>query len=338
MAALSPSGTPIAPVTVAPPSALQRPLPHTYTGGRVMDFDDVWTDYQTWLLVAAMCAHGTVIEYGATLRRWNRWLRRRGIRWDAAGPDELKAFLARPAGAGPRKGQPISVARRRADTIAIHGLYRWAVAAGLLERDPFALVRLPKRRQGTPRSFTLAQLAAILRGAREDPRLHLLCLLGYPQGLRRAEMAALDLADLVREPYPGVLRVVGKGGRERWVPLHRLTRRAIDRHLGDRAQLTTGPLVANYSHPGKPLEPGTVGDLLAAHVRACGIPYGSAHWFRHSTATWALEAAEGTNLEDVRELLGHRDSATTRVYGARFKWNVRRNVIEVIPDPTEGTP
>jgi len=129
------------------------------------------------------------------------------------------------------------------------------------------------------------------------------------------------------------IRVVGKGDRERWVPLSEKVRAAIDRHLGDRANLTAGPLVANTIYPERPLRPGTVGDMLADHIRSVGIDQGSAHWLRHSAATWALAAAEGGNLEDVRQFLGHADSRTTRLYAARFRWNVARNVIAVMPDP-----
>ena len=301
--------------------------------GGAVEFQQLWQDYRTHLLVDRDCAPSTVAEYRSVLGRWTRFLDHQGVAWDHASREHLDRFLSRPAATGRRKGQPLSVNRRRTDIVAICGLYRYAVLAEVIDRDPLALVRPPRRRAGTPRSFSLRQLAVILRAARDDDRLHLLCLLGYPEGLRRAEMASLDLADFARDPWPGMLRVVGKGQRERWVPLSAKVRKAVDRHLGDRANLTAGPLVANHTRPGQPLQPGTVGDLLADHIRACGFDLGSAHWFRHSAATWALEAAEGANLEDVRELLGHQDSATTRAYGARFRWNVRRNVIDVMPDP-----
>ena len=303
------------------------------TNGGTVEFTDAWRDYRTYLLVDGDCAHSTIVEYGSVLRRWHRHLERHHTPWDQARRAHLDRFLARPATTGPRKGRPISTNRRRTDIVAIHGFYRYAALAGLIDRDPFALVRLPRRRQASPRSFTLTQLATILGGARDDDRLYLLCLLGYAAGLRRAEMAALDLADLARDPYPGALHVVGKGGYERWVPCSAKLRQAIDRHLGDRANLTAGPLVANARHPGQPLRPGTVGDMLAAHIRDVGIDPGSAHWLRHSAATVALEAAEGENLNDVREFLGHADPRTTMAYVSRFKWNVRRNVVDVMPDP-----
>jgi site-specific recombinase XerD len=307
-----------------------------------MDFHetDIWKLYRTWLLVDCDDSSATVSQYRSTLDRWGRFLEGQGVAWDDPGadlPGLLSRFLARPAAAGPRKGQPLSVNMRHNDTVAVTGLYRFATLAGILERDPMALVHPPRRREGPPRSFLLGQLRTLLEGAHDDPRMYALLWLGYGEGLRRSEMAGLDLADFERDPWPGRLRVVGKGRRVRWVPLKPEVRSALDRHLGDRAQLTAGPLVANYRFPAEPLRPGTVGDMLAAHIRACGIEQGSAHWLRHSFAYLALDAAEGTNLEEVREGMGHSDSRVTRAYARRYAWEVRRKVIDLLPNP-EGRP
>lgn len=292
-----------------------------------------WKLYRTYLLVDCDDEPSTVSQYRQTLNRWVRFLDVHGIGWDAAGPDQLTQFLARPVGAGPRKGKALSVNMRHNDIVAVCGLYRFAHLAGIIERDPMALVHPPRRREGPPRSFLLGQLRTLLEGARDDPRLYALLWLGYGEGLRRSEMAGLDLADFERDPWPGRLRVLGKGRRVRFLPLKPEVRSALDRHLGDRANLTAGPLVANYRFPAEPLKPGTVGDLLANHIRACGIDCGSSHWLRHSFAYLALDAAEGANLEEVREAMGHGDSRETRKYGRRYQWEVRRKVIDLLPDP-----
>jgi site-specific recombinase XerD len=302
-------------------------------GGAMHDFHTAWAAYRTHLLVDRDASPATVSQYRSTLHRWHRSLEHQHIEWEQAGPDELTRFLARPAAAGRRKGQPLSVNMRHNDTVAVCGFYRFCALAGLLERDPMVLVHPPRRREGPPRSFILSQLRTLFQAAHDDDRMYLLLWLGYGEGLRRGEMAGLDLSDFEREPWPGRLRVLGKGRRLRWVPLKPEVRAALDRHLGDRANLTAGPLVANHRFPHQPLAPGTVGDMLAAHIRACGIKVGSAHWLRHSSATWALSAAEGENIEDVREFLGHSDSRVTRLYTSRFAWNVRRNVIDKLPNP-----
>jgi site-specific recombinase XerD len=305
-----------------------------------LDFLTAWAAYRTHLLVDRDRSPATVDEYRSRLFRWDRYLERQHVGWDdldADLPGRLTRFLGRPAAAGRRKGQPLSTNMRHNDTVAVAGFYRFAYLAGFLERDPMALVHPPRRREGPPRSFVLAQLRTLLGAAHDDDRMFLLLWLGYGEGLRRAEMAGLDLSDFERDPWPGQLHVIGKGRRERWVPLKPEVRSALDRHLGDRVNLTAGPLVANHRFPAQPLAPGTVGDMLAAHIRDCGIKVGSAHWLRHSHAYLALAAAEGTNLEEVRESLGHADSRQTRLYGKRYQWPVRRKVTDLLPDP-EGQP
>jgi integrase/recombinase XerC len=302
-----------------------------------LDFRTAWAAYRTHLLVDRDRSPATVDEYRSRLFRWDRFLERQHVGWDQAGEAELRQFERRPAAAGLRKGQPLSTNTSHGDIVAITRFYRFATLAGFLERDPMVLVHPPRRREGPPRSFVLGQLRTLLEAAHDDDRMFLLLWLGYGEGLRRAEMAGLDLSDFERVPWPGHLRVVGKGGRVRWVPLKPEVRSALDRHLGNRANLIQGPLVANRRFPGQPLAPGTVGDMLAAHIRACGIEVGSAHWLRHSFAYLALDAAEGSNLEEVREALGHTDSRVTRSYSSRYQWEVRRKVIDVLPDP-EGQP
>lgn len=302
-----------------------------------MDFTTAWAAYRTHLLIDRDRSPATVAEYRSRLHRWNRFLQHQGTSWEQATAEDLKRFLGRPATAGTRRGQPLSVNSRHNDTVAVCGFYRFATMAGLLERDPMVLVHPPRRREGPPRSFLLGQLRDLLVAAHGDDRTYLLLWLGYGEGLRRGEMAGLDLADFERDPWPGRLRVLGKGRRVRWLPLKPEVRSALDRHLGDRANLTQGPLVANYRFPAQPLRPGTIGDLLANHIRACGIEHGSAHWLRHSFAYLALDAAEGTNLEEVREGMGHSDSRVTRQYAKRYAWQVRSKVIDLLPNP-EGQP
>jgi integrase/recombinase XerD len=313
-----------------------------------MEFRDAWAAYRTHLLVDRDRSPATVDEYRSRLFRWDRFLERQHVEWDQAGEPELRQFERRPAAAGLRKGQPLSTNTSHGDIVAITGFYRFATLAGFLERDPMVLVHPPRRREGPPRSFVLGQLRTLLEAAHDDDRMFLLIWLGFGEGLRRAEMAGLDLSDFERDPWPGQLHVVGKGRRERWMPLKPEVRAALDRHLGDRANLTQGPLVANYRFPGDYLKPGTIGDLLVDYIRSLPDPTrdadhpdqklpGSAHWLRHSFAYLALDAAEGTNLEEVREAMGHSDSRVTRQYAKRYQWQVRRKVIEVLPNP-EGQP
>jgi site-specific recombinase XerD len=121
------------------------------------------------------------------------------------------------------------------------------------------------------------------------------------------------------------------------VPLGVEVRAALDRHLAARAGLQRRvppgePLVDNRRFPGQPLQPRSVSRLLGDFIHGI-LPRGSAHWLRHTGATRALEAAEGTNLEEVRELLGHATDKTTRAYVRAYQWNVRARAVDQIRDP-----
>jgi site-specific recombinase XerD len=307
----------------------------------------LWDHYRTWLLLESDCTIDTINVYRRICFRFANpeggYLAElpRPKRWARASADDLRAFAALPLEDGPRAGQPPSARYRASRISAVKGLYLFAYGAGLIGRDPMALVRSPKIGDDQPRSFDLPELATILQVAADHPddRMELLFWLGYGDCLRCHAMAALRLEDFHPRPYPGRLRVVRKGrpGRH-WVPLHRATRTALDRYLAGR-QLTPGsPLVGNLRWPGAPLTAKTVSRLLWTLIRVdADLDHGSAHWLRHSGATRALEAAEGANLEDVRELLDHLDSRTTRRYVAAYQWDVRRRAVDLIPDPRQPT-
>jgi site-specific recombinase XerD len=299
----------------------------------------LWDAYRTWLLTETRCGADTVSVYRRVCFGFVAFLVPRT--WDRATADDLRAFVALPLQGGPRRGQPPSPRYRASRISAVKGLYLYAYGAGLLGRDPMVLVRAPRIGDDQPASFEVAELAAILAAALEHPddRLLLLFWLGYGDCLRCHAMAALRLEDFHPRPYPGRLRVIHKGRPgHHWVPLHRATRPVLDRYLGVRQLRPGAPLVDNRRWPGQPLHAKTVSRLLWRLIRVdAGLPHGSAHWLRHSGATRALEAAEGANLEDVRELLDHLDSRTTRRYVAAYPWRVRERAVDLIPDPTDPT-
>lgn len=330
----------LAPAPAAwPPGGSGRPRLRVIEGGRMpVAFEGdggLWDAYRTWLRLESGAAADTVSVYRRICFSFVGFLVPK--RWDRAAAADLYRFAALPLQGGPRRGQPPSARYRASRISAVKGLYRYAYGAGLLGRDPMALVRSPKIGQDQPRSFDPAELAAILQAAADHPddRMELLFWLGYGDCLRCHAMAALRLEDFHPRPYPGRLRVVRKGRPGyHWVPLHHATRATLDRYLAGR-QLTPGsPLVDNHRWPGQPLGAKTVGRLLWRLIRVdAALPHGSAHWLRHSGATRALEAAEGANLEDVRELLDHLDSRTTRRYVAAYPWRTRERAVDLIPDP-----
>jgi site-specific recombinase XerD len=318
-------------LTIGDPGDLDATL------GGVVGFPALWGAYREWALLSGVDAV-TVDQYrfaawafcspqGGYLTRLHR-----PKPWHKATADDARRWLDREALAGPRRGQPLSARTRRNYITALRVLYAYAYATGVIRRDPMALLRHPKVRDGAPRSLEPDQLRSVLLAAEADDRMRLLCDLGYFGCLRCIEMARLRLEDVHRTPRPGRLHVVGKGGYQRFVPMHPALREALDRYLARRRLVAGDPLVENRRLPGAPLSAEAVSRLLSEHMHAVGVQE-SGHALRHSGATAALTAAEGANLEEVRELLGHHSDQPTRRYVSGYPWQVASRAVALIPDP-----
>jgi integrase len=180
---------------------------------------------------------------------------------------------------------------------SLRAFYSWGVAAGLCEHSPAAALPAVPAKVGKPRPAPEEVLAEAVRGA--DPRLRVMLRLGAQAGLRRAEIAAVHSRDLFEDLDGWSLRVRGKGGRVRLVPLTRLL------------ALELRSLPAGWAFPspaGGHLTPAHVGKLMS---RALG-PGWTAHTLRHRFATRAY--AVERDLRAVQELLGHSKPETTAIY------------------------
>ncbi|MCW5891734.1 MAG: tyrosine recombinase [bacterium] len=228
------------------------------------------------------------------------------------GPGEVRAHLAAldAAGLGPRS-------RARA-LAAVRGFTRWLVAEGTLRDDPAAdtAVRRPPGR--LPRVLGVDQAAQLVTvsvpGGRRPARDRAFLELLYACGLRVSEAAGLRTAQIDLEA--GWLRVVGKGGKERVVPIGQAARDAIVAYLGgERAAMLKGrtsPFL--FVGPGgRPLSRQALWKLTKKRARAAGVdPAVSPHTLRHSFATHLLGG--GADLRVVQTLLGHADVGTTQIY------------------------
>ena len=308
-------------------------------------FPLLWADYYDWLRQEGRAAPQTIAVYRRIAYDFTGHLAhgRHPKTWDRATAADLREFLDRPAQTGPRRGQPLSPRYRANVTSTVKGLYAYAAAAGLIGRDPMVLVRAPKVGEDQPRAFEAWELAAVLDAADRDldDRLAPMVWLAYGCVLRSHAIAALRMEDFHPRPRPGRLRVVRKGRPGwHWVDLHEQARRALDRYLRRPPPRAAGdPLFGHLAAPHTPLRPATVSRLLRDLIRdRAGLDRGSAHWLRHTGATFAVEAEQGANLEHVRELLDHLDSRTTRRYIAGARWRVREHAVDLIPDPRQPAP
>jgi integrase/recombinase XerC len=243
------------------------------------------------------------------------------VRMGRASPDALdlgvlRSWLARLASTGQARS---SVARRAA---AARSFTSWAARAGLSAADAGALLATPKAGRTLPgvlrqdEASALLDLAAVAADDGNPAGLRDVALLEvlYATGIRVGELCGLDLGDL--DVARRLLRVVGKGDKERSVPLGAPALRAVDRWISaGRPALATassGAALFLGSRGGR-IDPRTVRRVvhtMLEHVP--GAPSLGPHGLRHSAATHLLEG--GADLRSVQELLGHATLATTQVY------------------------
>ncbi len=221
-----------------------------------------------------------------------------------------------------RAGQSRATAARK--LAAIRTFLGYLRREGQIEGDPGALVSTPKREVRMPAHLSEEEMSRLIDAAGEGPlgrRDRAILELFYASGLRLAELAGLDLEDVNLSGR--MVRVLGKGGRQRLVPFNASTAAAIRAYLNDRERLTRGaaaarsrtrarnPLFVNYR--GTRLTVRSIDRLVRRYVAASGNRSGiSPHALRHSFATHLLQ--RGADLRAIQELLGHARLSTTQRY------------------------
>ncbi len=255
----------------------------------------------------------TVRAYEGDLRALLRHAARRGVR-EPEGIDlaVLRSWLARERSSGAAR---TTLARRGS---AARAFTAWGSRTGLLSVDPGPALSTPKGHRPLPDVLRADEAASLLDAVGgDDPgalRDRLVLELLYATGVRVAELCGLDLDDV--DPARSVLRVLGKGRRERSVPYGRPAQQALDRWLAigrpEWVRATSGPALL-LGVRGARLDPRTVRTVVHDRLRAVpGAPDLGPHGLRHSAATHLLEG--GADLRTVQELLGHATLATTQIY------------------------
>ncbi len=277
-------------------------------------------DFLAWLAKERRASPLTVLAYGRDLHVFLDFMAGHlGGPPDLAGlgglsQADLRAWLA--AGAAAGRGN----ATRARQLSAVRSLYRFlARRHGITNLAP-GLLGTPKVRPPAPRALTVTQaMAAADAGAAADTafaqaRDTALFTLLYGAGLRIAEALSLSVAEA---PLPGedaALRVLGKGGRERIVPVLPAVRAAMADWLAVHPDRSPGaPLFVGAR--GARLNPGVAQRVLRDFRRQAGLPeHATPHALRHSFATHLLEG--GADLRSIQELLGHASLSTTQRYTA----------------------
>jgi integrase/recombinase XerC len=235
-------------------------------------------------------------------------------RADVAGLDltVLRSWLARRRTSGAAR---TSLARHAA---AARAFSRWAHRTGLLATDVAARLASPAPHRDLPGALRADQAAALVEapGPGASPvvlRDRAVLELLYATGVRVSELCGLDLPDVDRARR--VVRVLGKGARERTVPFGAPADLALGEWLRSGRPVLAGPHSGTallLGARGRRLHPTVVRRLVAQYARAAGAPATSPHGLRHSAATHLLEG--GADLRTVQELLGHASLASTQIY------------------------
>lgn len=261
----------------------------------------------------------TVAAYRRDLARYGAFLRGRGIT-DPREIDggDVAAFMAFVSGSTHGDGRPYRATSLVRALSAVRSFHRFLLRERVVPADPAASVVRPRLPRSLPRPLPLEDVLRLLsapepgtaKGLRDRAVLETL----YGAGLRVSELTGLDVDDVDLEE--GSVRVLGKGGKEREVPLGRYARQALEAYLRlARPQLVTGRSRAALflNQRGGRLTRQGVALVLAEAARRAGIERRvSPHVLRHSFATHLLEG--GADVRVVQELLGHASVATTQVY------------------------
>jgi integrase/recombinase XerD len=274
--------------------------------------------YLDYLRVERGLAAATLRAYASDLRDFAATPQvQRG--WDD-GPEAALTYLAARTRRGRRQDPGLAPTSLRRRTAAIRGFYRFAFGEEVIDVDVAAHLDLPRMPRLLPDTLTVAEVARLLdAAAAAGPRDRALLELLYAAGLRISEALRLDLEDVSLRA--GYVRVIGKGDRERLVPLGEVAIAALRDWIdGSRATLVAAHHVAPIR--GGPVFLGDRGTRLARQqawasvgraAAAAGIAsHVSPHTLRHSFATHLLEG--GADLRIVQELLGHASISTTQLY------------------------
>jgi integrase/recombinase XerC/integrase/recombinase XerD len=276
-----------------------------------MTWEEALAGYDRDLRARSM-AERTRRAYGVDLGQFTAWAKERGL-----DPGKVRHRDVRRYGAGLSSGgaAAATVARKLA---AVRGLFDFLVRTERVGQNPADLVSSPKREDKLPRVLSGEQVRALLERIPARTPLELrdraMLELAYSCGLRCEEIVNLDRDSFDFETEQ--LRVLGKGSKERLLPVGEPAQRALRRYLErGRHALTTDPRQAALflSKSGRRLSNSDITRRLGLWVREAALAAGvSPHALRHSFATHLLEG--GADLRTIQELLGHASISTTQVY------------------------
>jgi integrase/recombinase XerD len=275
---------------------------------------DVLVDqYINYLILEKGLSDNTIESYSRDISRYVEYLNQKRVKHisDADTPLILTYLISLRDGGLKAK----STARH---LVTLRGFYRYLVQEKIIKYDPARLIDLPKSGLKLPDVLSVSEIKILLStpdtqtplGLRNAAMIELL----YAAGLRVSELVNLKLLDINTEA--GFVRVIGKGSKERIVPIGNYAKNIIDRYVKTARSLLLKGGVSHYlfvARAGKPMTRQGFWKLLKQYALQAGIAKKiTPHSFRHSFASHLLEG--GADLRAVQIMLGHTDISTTQIY------------------------
>jgi integrase/recombinase XerD len=263
----------------------------------------------------------TIDGYRRDLRQFAAWLDRQGLEISSVERSEIRNYL------GSRRDAGLSARSAARALSALRSFYRFRVQSGASEADPTINLRSPSLWKTVPHALSSDEIEALLAapdtgsklGLRDRSMLETL----YATGLRVSELVTLTVERTRLDP--GFVRILGKGRKERLVPLGMTAVSWIERYLDEsRPQLNRQHATELYlNHRGHALTRQGFWKILRGHAARAGIGSGvSPHVIRHSFATHLVE--NGADLRAVQLMLGHASLTTTEIYTHVARERLRR--------------
>ena len=280
-----------------------------------MEMSNTITSFLTHVRVEKGLSANTVSAYRRDLVKFENYAKKRKLSLEGVTRDDLVDFLA---SLFRQKLESRTVARH---LVTLRNFFRFALTQELITVDPALNLESPKIRRSLPGYLRLEEIERLLAqpddktpiGLRDRAMLDVL----YSTGLRVSELIGLRVMDLDRAV--GCVRCIGKGDKERIVPIGKKALALVDRYLRDaRPKLVPAGKQVNsptlfINRRGSTLSRVGVWKILSAYGRSAGlrVPL-TPHMLRHSFATHLLEG--GADLRSVQLMLGHSDISTTQIY------------------------
>ena len=287
-------------------------------------------EYHTYLKLERGLSDNSVTAYELDFKRLKTYMDEHHIDIVRATFDDLQAFVF-------DTFKDITSAKTQARLLSsIHSFYRFLLYHHYIEQDPSELLEMPRVEKKLPEVLSLeeidAMIACIDMSKPEGHRNRAIIEMLYGSGLRVSELTDLRLSNIYRKE--GYMRILGKGSKQRLVPISPVADKQLGYWLQDRYALDIKPEAVDIvflNHYGRQLTRAMIFTIVKRLAQAAGITKTiSPHTLRHSFATHLLQ--NGADLRIIQQLLGHESIVTTEIYTHVDIHNLRDAILKYHPE------